>query len=559
MVDVTAAMSVAQQPAQAPVEPLLDVDEIQGNVIPGFMKPRMGVLALALDEAHLDEARAWIAALVPQITTLAGVMPTRMKVRAERLAKRVTAGHTDIVAELDDCWLNVAFSYHAIASLLASPGAANDADSFADEAFKAGLAARSALIGDAVDPTQEGNPANWVFGGPGNAADVLLVFGADRDDTLRAAVDTQRADAEGAGMTTLYEELGGKLNPLGQEHFGFQDGVSQPGVRGRIPGVEPGDPEMFLTPRTIAPQAVPEAWMFGQPGQYLLWPGAFVLGYETPGADPMLPALPQLPGPAWSKNGSFAVYRRLRQDVPGFRAFAEEQAALLAQNPGFEGMTGDLLQSRLFGRWPSGAPLSRTPGGDVEGLGKDPLANNHFDFAADTPTLPLIGGGSTNGYPEAKADPIGLTCPQAAHIRKVNTRDLGSDQGGRRSSFQRRILRRALPYGPPLPDSGPDPADGDRGLMFLCYQASIVDQFEFLNSAWMNDPIAPRSPGGFDMVIGQNGEPGAQRERTCTLFGDAAQAGTVTALADAVIPTGGGYFFSPSISALRDVLAVKPS
>jgi Dyp-type peroxidase family len=551
MVDVHTAMSVAQQvPGTTPVEPLLDVDEIQGNILPGFMKPRMGVLALKLGD--LDKARAWIAALVPQITTLAGVMPSRMKVREERLARRVVAGYTAVVGELDDRWLNVAFSYPGIASLLGSPGSANDADSFDDAAFKAGLATRSALLGDPTDPTAEGSPANWVFGGPGNEADVLLVFGTDREETLSEFVAAQRTAATDAGLTVLYEELGGKLNKLGQEHFGFQDGMSQPGVRGRISP----DPETYLTPRTIAPEVVPESWLFGQPGQYLVWPGAFVFGYECPGADPMLSAPPELPGPPWSKNGSFAVYRRLRQDVPGFKAFAAEQAVALVEQ-GFEGMTGDILQSRLFGRWPSGAPISRTPAADDLDLGKDPLASNHFDFADDTPTLPLIGGGTTNTYPEAKADPVGLTCPLASHIRKVNPRDVASDQGGRRASFQRRILRRALPYGPPFPDHGEDPAVGNRGLMFLCYQASIVDQFEFLNSSWMGDPIAPRSPGGHDMIIGQNGQPGQDRKRTCVIL-HPPKTGHVTALKDVVIPTGGGYFFSPSISALRDVFAKAP-
>jgi Dyp-type peroxidase family len=128
--------------------------------------------------------------------------------------------------------------------------------------------------------------------------------------------------------------------------------------------------------------------------------------------------------------------------------------------------------------------------------------------------------------------------------------------GERGASFHRRILRRALPFGPPLPQSGPDPAGGDRGLLFVAYQASIVNQFEFLNQAWMGDPVAPRSPSGHDMVIGQNGQPGARRKRTCTIVKPTGQAATVSATADAVTPTAGGYFFSPSISAVRDVLAV---
>lgn len=547
MVQVKTAMSVAEQHPEAPQEPLLEIGEIQGNSILGFMKPRMGVMALSF--GHIDAARRWIAGIALQVTTIEDMLESRLAVRRERLERRVTAGFTQVVETLDDRWLNVAFSHAAIEALLHK-------DEFEDEAFKVGLAARSSLLGDPVEPGAEGDPRNWLFGGPGREADVLLVFGADRDAAMAEMMAKQRQAAEQAGMTILYEEQGGKLDAEGHEHFGFQDGISQPGVRGRL------DPETYITERTIAPDVLPEAWLYGRPGQYLVWPGAFVFGYETPGADPMLAAPPAVPGPAWSRNGSYAVYRRLRQDVAGFRAFAAEAAESLVRQ-GMAGVTAPTLEATLFGRWRSGAPMSRVPGEDDSGLGRDPLANNHFGFAADTPTLQLAGGGTTNTYPEAHADPVGVTCPLAAHIRKVNTRDLASDQGGRRSSFQRRLLRRGLPYGRVLPESGPDPDDGNRGLMFLSYQASIVDQFELLNSAWMSDPISPRSPSGHDVVIGQNGQPGEGRLRTCTLFGHDQNGqlmqGDVSTMKDFVIPTGGGYFFSPSVYAMRKVLSAGPS
>jgi hypothetical protein len=66
----------------------------------------------------------------------------------------------------------------------------------------------------------------------------------------------------------------------------------------------------------------------------------------------------------------------------------------------------------------------------------------------------------------------------------------------------------------------------------------------------------PRSPSGFDMVMGQNGILGDRRERSCTIFGQGAVPAKLTTMSDFVIPTGGGYFFSPSISALKEVLAV---
>jgi hypothetical protein len=60
-------------------------------------------------------------------------------------------------------------------------------------------------------------------------------------------------------------------------------------------------------------------------------------------------------------------------------------------------------------------------------------------------------------------------------------------------------------------------------------------------------------PGGNDMVIGQNA---AARDgvRRCTIFGSGLQQAEVRAAGQCVIPTGGGYFFVPSISALREAL-----
>lgn len=235
------------------------------------------------------------------------------------------------------------------------------------------------------------------------------------------------------------------------------------------------------------------------------------------------------------------MFRRLRQDVAGFHEFLDH--AVTQAGPG---VTRDKLAADVVGRWPSGAPVARTPTRDVPELGVDALRNDHFGFGSDSRTLRLTDGSTTNGlYPEAGADPVGLVCPQFAHIRKVNSRTAPNDAGGLTASFTRRILRRGLPYG--------KPTDEDRGLLFLSVQASIVDQFEFLNTRWMGDRTNPRAPGGHDLFIGQNGQPGEDRVRSATLLRpDGAH--PVTAPRDYVTATGGGYFFVPSLSALRDVL-----
>jgi Dyp-type peroxidase family len=548
----TSAATAMAGDSRAPDEPYLDGDEIQGNVVPGFMKPYMAVVALRIGD--VARAKGWLAGVAPRVTTLAEAMRSRAKVRAKR---GVGAERMNLLGTLppgmSDICMNIALSSGGLSKLLRGGAHAGDLALFADQGFKRGLAARSSLLGDPTNPRAEGNPANWLFGGPGREADVLLILAADGAAAGARALAELRANAVAAGLTVLYQESAHKLDAIGKEHFGFQDGISQPGVRGRLKGFPGG----FITPRTIDPSCLPDAWLYGLPGQDLVWPGEFVFGYPRGGADPLIPGQVNLPGPAWSRNGSYLVFRRLRQDVAGFRAFLAESAAALSRQPGFDGVTREWVGARLIGRWPSGAPVARLPHGDDTALGVDRLANNNFAFAADATEDPLVAGLKAGQWPAAKADPVGLTCPMAAHIRKVNARRAASDLGGDRASFSRRILRRGLAFGPVLAETPEhDPVNGNRGLLFACYQASIEDQFEFLSSAWAGSPKSPRSPSGFDMVIGQNGRPGGGRMRNCTVFGQGAVPATLVTMNDFVVPTGGGYFFSPSISALKEVLAV---
>lgn len=536
--------------ATAPVEPVLDVDDIQGNVLPGFMKPNMVLVALAIDDA--PQARGWLRALATEVTTLREVMRSRRQVRAARTLRPTGARVGAVPAAVDDVWCNVAITYAGMERLAAGTSLAPDLERFEDPAFRLGLAARSSLLGDPVDPAAAGHPARWVVGGPDRVVDVLLIVAGDRADRVAARTAALRADALANGLTVVHEQPGAKFDDIGAEHFGFQDGVSQPGVRGRLSDAA----DDVLGHRTIRPDQLPDAWLYDLPGQLLLWPGEFVFGYPGVSADPLVPGPIKQPGPAWSRNGSYLVYRRLRQDVAGFWRFIDAAAAELRREPGFDDWSADRLAAALVGRWRSGAPLARAPGDDVPELGADREANNIFGFASEAGTLDLVDGTTTNGrWPNARPDPVGLVCPLASHIRSVNPRESSNDFGGARAALDRRILRRGLPFGPPLVDrDGPDPADGDRGLLFLSYQTSIADQFESLAMNWMNSPVNPRGPSGFDMIVGQNGNPGQGRVRQCMVFGRDLAVGTVTTDQDFVIPTGGGYFFSPSIAALRETL-----
>ena len=103
-----------------------------------------------------------------------------------------------------------------------------------------------------------------------------------------------------------------------------------------------------------------------------------------------------------------------------------------------------------------------------------------------------------------------------------------------------------------------DPEQGNRGLLFVSYQTSILDQFAFLAKNWMNQRQAPEeNPGGHDLIVGKNADPGQSRKRTCTLRrmkNNQASEATIEVESDWVIPSGGGYFFTPSISTLREVI-----
>src|SRR5262249_60234411 len=98
-------------------------------------------------------------------------------------------------------------------------------------------------------------------------------------------------------IKVVYSEIG-QTRPgteRAHEHFGFLDGVSQPGVRG-------------LT-------TVGEAWRSPNqllPGQDLIWPGEFVFGY--PGQHPQDPhkegPAPDMAGPG-GRHGSVSGFLRL--------------------------------------------------------------------------------------------------------------------------------------------------------------------------------------------------------------------------------------------------------
>ena len=181
------------------------------------------------------------------------------------------------------------------------------------------------------------------------------------------------------------------------------------------------------------------------------------------------------------------------------------------------------------------------------------------------PSCRLVEVGCDATKPADLSDQDGRVCPLAAHIRKVNPRGVATDDGIAPHTLGHRLLRRGISYGPPLPPGAP--ADGvDHGLLFLSYQTDMQNQFMFVGNRWANAAnrpvasVAPVPPGvavgeGFDMVIGSNPDGGHERFFVCYDGAIAARTETAAGQPTWVYATGGGFYFSPAISAVRALAA----
>jgi deferrochelatase/peroxidase EfeB len=314
-------------------EPVLAMAGIQGNVVAGFNKSYQTLLHYHIEKTDLFK---------PILAELSYLVATADEVLAfNRLFKQMRdrRGQPSI---LRSCWINIAFSFRGLKRL-----GAQGADLFADRCFRSGLVEHCEVL---KDPT---GPDKWkVNDGDGeDAADVLIIVAADTEADLAGDVQKVRDLIRWEnGARQVGEDQGQNLpgELAGHEHFGFLDGISQLGIRGRASDV----PSDLLTPRLN-----PIDRDQGKPGQDLNWPGEFVFGYpdqdgsrngDERGGDSSIDRAGYPLVPKWARDGSYQVFRRLRQEVPQFHAFlhARKEPGAMAQ----------AFAARFVGRWPSGAP-----------------------------------------------------------------------------------------------------------------------------------------------------------------------------------------------------------
>lgn len=435
----------------------LDLDDIQGLVLRGYRLPVGSYTFLRVEEPAL--ARSWLAGLLGHVTTA-----------AEWEAK---PAHT----------VNLAFTATGLAAL----GLPDESLASFPVPFREGMAARAELLGD----TDGSAPEHWTDGLGGPDVHILVMLAASDPDSLAERELELDLTVGGGGLATVSRQPVAAL-PDFREHFGFADGFSQPDVDG-----------LAQPPRTA------QSGVDGEGGWRPIPPGEFVLGY--PDEEGQLPRAPQ--PDQLALGGSFLAYRKLREDVLGFRKLLSEQGTRYAGGP-------ELLAAKLVGRWRDGTPLVMSPGAPDPGLAGDFDRNNSFDYGEDA-----------SGY----------VCPIGAHIRRANPRNSLPFAGALVN--RHRLIRRGLPYGPPLPEGAED--DGvERGVVFVCFQADLSRQFEFIQSQWLNDGNAFGLGDDKDPLTGNQDGSGK-----ATLHG--APPWFVSPLARLVQTRGGEYFFAPGLGGLR--------
>ena len=228
-------------------------------------------------------------------------------------------------------------------------------------------------------------------------------------------------------------------------------------------------------------------------------------------------------------------------------------------------MKAGKLGAKMIGRWWDGSPLEMEPltglyfpptEADSKEISRFKWANamdgykNGFQFNSSQDKWMLRNGSQT---PSFKADNTGSICPFAAHIRKVNPRDVFTDIGSDLQTLKHRIIRRGNNYGKRVDDVfNPTTEEklDHRGLSLVMYQASIEDQFEFLQRHWANSATRPVA-GGDDMIIGL---PNRAEKRMVIQENVDIETKNMDVFTS---PVGMGYFLLPPISAISDVITSK--
>lgn len=403
-----------------------------------------------------------------------------------------------------------------------------------------GEESRSRRLGD----VGASSPQTWLWGGPGNVPHMLVMFYAQPGKLspwIQSLQTVHWIAAFGVLATLDTSDLKGK------EPFGFNDGISQPTPDWKRERTAPTDELTYGNLVSLG------EFLLGYPNEYGKYSYRPVLSPDASCSSVLAFAEDQPNKRDFGLNGTYLVLRQLEQDVRGFWRFLDGQTvpnALARQN----------LAEAMVGRRMDGTPLLPLRSAGVPGIDANSAKQNSFTYDLDRE---------------------GTRCPFGAHIRRANPRnaDLPASTGpvsrllhtlGFGNPLYRddviastrfhRMIRRGREYGPKLtPDQAiSEQADtAERGINFICIVANILRQFEFVQNSWIvntkfdglteeSDPLL----GNRQAIAGcpftdtySQPQPDDARNRT-------------TGLPQFVTVRGGAYFFLPSLSAVRYLVAI---
>ncbi|WP_047498161.1 hypothetical protein [Terriglobus sp. TAA 43] len=434
--------------------------------------------------------------------------------------------------------LQIAFTYEGLNNL----GCTADLLSQFSTEFKTGLNnnARARLLGDVGNSA----PEQWLWGSATSNVDLLLMLYA-RPGALDAWKNTVLTAGWGDAFATVTELKTSYLG--GVEPFGFTDGVSQPELdweRSR----HPQQIEDTYTNRISLGEV-----LLGYPNEYNRYTDRPLVPAGAFAAD-LLPLAEEQPGMRdFGRNGSYLVLRTLEQNVEEFWRFLREHAG--------SDEAAEVMAAAMVGRRKDGAPLVEPstiaiPGADANDN------RNHFDFASD---------------------PEGMKCPFGAHIRRANPRngDLPSPpvsgikrlltllglgektlhSDAKASSRFHRILRRGREFKDASTSTQANTQSANEGIHFMCLNANLARQFEFLQSAWLMSTKFDALTDESDPLLGSR-EPiqgAAPTDRFTLPESQPGERRTVEGLPRFVRVRGGAYFFLPSLASLRYLAATGSS
>jgi Dyp-type peroxidase family len=404
--------------------------------------------------------------------------------------------------------------------------------------FRGGMAqeSRARQLGDVGNNV----PSKWWWGNKGREPHAVIMFFAERDQ-----FDSFVQSTKGNSWADAFEEVKtlDTSNLDGDEPFGFADGISQPQIdweqQRQTPCTQLGYTNVVALGEFLLGHRNEYGKITDRP---LLEPDAASVGLLTAEDAPDKKDL--------GRNGTYLVMRQLEQDVRGFWKFLYEQA-------GGNVAEAAQLGAKMVGRTRAGDPLVPIQTEPIAGTDPRTVPQNQFTY---------------------ESDPVGARCPFGAHVRRTNPRN--SDFPERRLSALRkliimlgfgpkgfyddltssvrfhRILRRGREYGSKLsPEQALEPApenESPRGLNFICLNANILRQFEFLQNAWVANTKFSGLTGESDPLLGSRESiQGCPVTANFVMPGDGTLRRRVSKLPQFVTMRGGAYFFLPSLRALR--------